>query len=54
MATGLPLYMRPTVFDPPVTPVAKLSPESAYSCAVTVVRIGKLVADSIVNFAAHV
>ena len=45
--------MMPMAFDPPFTPVARLSPESAYSCGATVVRIGKLVAASIVNFAAQ-
>jgi hypothetical protein len=41
-------------FDPPLMPLAKLSPEIAYSWGATVVRIGRPVADSIVNFAAQV
>ena len=54
MATGFPLYMMPMAFEPPLIPVAKASPESEYSAGESVVRMGKPVADSMVNFAAQV
>ena len=46
--------MMPIAFVPPLIPVAKLSPESEYSAGESVVTMGKPVADSMVNFAAHV
>src|SRR3954468_19705075 len=41
-------------FEPPLIPVAKLSLDSEYSAGMSVVRMGRLVPDSMVNFAAHV
>ena len=49
--------MRPMAFDPPLIPVEKFSVllvRIAYSCGASVLRIGKPVADSIVNLAAQV